>query len=156
MSALCRTIAVVVLGATPVTPGYCCTLIGGYESFEVAQVLPATVVDAAPQVTVVSIKRGYEDRFRWCPDFGALVLKVPSNELGYHFELVEGGIDDPFFPEGFVKPQGGEFVFVWLEGRRSWREPINVLVRITTISSAGVVSEPALLRVEHPGRVRVR
>jgi hypothetical protein len=92
-----------------------------------------------------------------CAGFGLLVLNVPKQVLGYRFELVEGRFDGGLFPTGFVQPtQLGYLAFSWLDGNADTQEPIDVTVRITAISSVGVLSEPLLLKIEDPGRGVVR
>lgn len=145
-------IAVCALLAAPAADA--CSFAPGYEAFRMAPVLRPTLVPApAPEVVVESIQRGYDDgELASCSDAGILVLKVPSDSVGYHFEVVAGSFDDLVFPEGYVRTvEPGRLRFVWLDGELEWQESIDVLVRITTLSSDGVPSERQVLRIRHPG-----
>ena len=146
--------AVLLLCALSARPALACSFAPGYQSFRVAPVLRPTLVPApAPEVVVESIERGYDDGDgASCSDAGILVLRVPSDALGYHFEIVAGGFDDVVFPDGYVRTvERGRLRFVWLDGELDWQESIEVLVRVTTLSSDGVPSEPQVLRIRHPG-----
>lgn len=154
-----RISAILLLCALSARPALACTFAPGYQAFRAAPIVRPTLVPApAPEVVVESIERGYDDGDgASCSDAGILVLRVPSNALGYHFQIVAGGFDDVVFPEGYVRTvEPGRLRFVWLDGELSWQERIEVLVRVTTLSSDGVPSEPQVLRIRHPGGQSVR
>jgi hypothetical protein len=154
-----RSIAVIWLGLSLAHAAHGCSLGQGYELFRLSGVVyPAKRLAPAPEVSVASIKRGYNDgEPNSCSDAGVLVLRVPSDISGYRFELVEGTFDDAVFPEEFVRPiLSGELSFVWLDGKTNWQEEIDVLVKVTAISSIGVLSKPTFLRIQHPGGARDR
>jgi hypothetical protein len=154
-----RTAALIGIFALLGEPAFACTFAPGYQAFRVAPVLRPTLVPAtAPTVTVESIERGYDDGDGGsCSDAGILVLKVPSDSVGYHFEVVAGGFDDVVFPQGYVRTvEPGRLRFVWLDGDHDWQESVDVLLRVTTISSDGVPSEPQVLRIRHPGGASAR
>ena len=138
-------------------PVLACSFAPGYEAFRPVRFLPGSNLLPEPAVSVDRIERGHQGDAGLCADAGILVLKVPTEMLGYSFELVEGTFDDVVFPEGFVQPtERGYLRFVWLDGNTDRQEPIDVLVKITTMSATGVLSEPLLLRIEDPGRGSVR
>jgi hypothetical protein len=150
-----RTLALLaIVGAFVAQPAFACSVGPGYEAFRVAPKLlrPTMTLAPAPDVAVETIERGYDDGGRGsCSDAGVLVLKVPSDVLGYRFELVAGSLDD-VFPDGYVRTrERGRLRFVWLDGEHDWQESIDVLLKITTLSATGVVSEPTLLRIRHSG-----
>src|SRR5688572_18193559 len=154
-----RTIVVAALGVLLAELGFACSLTPGYEPFpiESAPRRPTPAPAAAPAIEVERIERGYDDGDgSSCSDAGILVLKVPSDALGYRFEIVAGS-GAGVFPDGFVRTrERGRLRFVWLDGESNWQESIDLLVKITTISSLGVISEPALLRIRHSGGTSVR
>jgi len=151
---------VTIVGAFAAQPAFACSFGPGYEAFRVApRVLrPTMTLAPAPDVAVETIERGYDDGNRGsCSDAGVLVLTVPSDALGYRFELVAGSLDDEVFPDGYVRTrERGRLRFVWLDGEQDWQESIDVLLKITTLSATGVVSEPTLLRVRHSGGASAR
>jgi hypothetical protein len=156
-----RSIALVAVGTLLVlrtSAAIACSFAAGYEPFLPGPVMrPSTTFAPAPAVSVESIRRGTSGDAGMCADAGVLVLKVPGAAQGYSFELVEGRFDDQVFPRGFVQPtRPGYLTFVWLDGNTDVQEPIGVVVKVTAISSLGVLSEPLLLKIEHPGRGRVR
>jgi hypothetical protein len=154
-----RAFAVLALCASFAAPAAACSFAPGYAAFPPPSRLRPTMVPApAPEVIVERIDRGYADGNRAsCSDAGILVLKVPSDALGYRFELVAGTLGDDVFPAGYVRTVAkGVLRFVWLDGERDWQESIDVLVKITTMSSNGVPSEPKVLRIRHPGGVGPR
>ncbi len=86
-----------------------------------------------------------------CADIGFLSLTVPSETAGFRFELVEGNLPVRF-PQGFIKPRKpGVLGFIWSDGNTDAQEPIHAIVKVTAVSSAGVMSEPLLLKIDHPG-----
>jgi hypothetical protein len=156
-----RSVRILLAVAIAITaiPALACSFAPGYKVFQPRPSLRAeSVLAPAPKVTVDKITRGHKgDAAGTCSDAGILVLKVPSNALGYSFEIVEGAFDDVVFPEGFVQPtEAGLLRFVWLDGNTNVQEPIKVVVKVTTMSVDGKWSEPSLLRIEDPGRGGVR
>ena len=140
-------------------PAMACSFAPGYKVFRPAPVLrPGFTLAPAPKVIVARLVRGHRGvPATDCSDAGILELTVPSDALGYSFEIVEGDFDDVVFPEGFVQPtQSGLLRFFWLDGNTNLQEPIKVVVKITTMSASGNVSEPLLLKIEDPGRGGVR
>lgn len=135
-----------------------CSFAPGYEEFRPGPVMrPSPTLSPAPAINVESIRRGTKGEVGMCADAGILVLNVPKAPQGYSFELVEGKFDDEVFPQGFVQPtRPGYLTFVWLDGNTDLQEPISVVVKITAMSSLGVLSEPLLLKIEDPGRGGVR
>jgi hypothetical protein len=135
-----------------------CSFAPGYEEFHPGPVMrPSATLAPAPAIKVESIRRGAKGDAGMCADAGILVLTVPRAAQGYSFELVEGKFDDEVLPKGFVQPtKPGYLAFVWLDGNTDVQEPISVVVKITAMSSLGVLSEPLLLKIEDPGRGRVR
>jgi hypothetical protein len=156
-----RTLALLaIVGAFVARPAFACSVGPGYEAFRVVPKLlrPTMTLAPAPDVAVETIERGYDDGDGGsCSDAGVLVLTAPSDALGYRLELVAGSLDDDVFPDGYVRTrERGRLRFVWLDGEQDWQESIDVLLKITTLSASGVVSEPTLLRVRHSGGARVR
>ena len=153
----CRVLVAICI-AVLASPAMACSFAPGYEVFRPGPVLrPRPSLNPAPAVVVDSIERGHRGDASLCADAGILVLRVPTDLFGYSLELVEGQFDDVVFPEGFVQPtQRGYLRFVWLDGNTDRQEPIKVVVKITTMSVTGVLSEPVLLTIEDPGRAAVR
>jgi hypothetical protein len=150
---------IAIVGALAAQPAFACNLGPGYEAFGAGPTLlrPTMTLAPAPDVTVETIERGYDDGDGGsCSDAGILVLTVPSDALGYRFELVAGSLDD-VFPDGYVRTrERGRLRFVWLDGGHDWQESIDVLLKITTLSATGAVSEPTLLRIRHSGGASAR
>jgi hypothetical protein len=150
-----RTIVVAALGVLLAESALACSFTPGYEPFRIEAVVrrPTPAPAAAPAIEVERIERGYDDGDgASCSDAGIFVFRVPSDVLGYRFEIVAGGDDGHVFPDGFVRTrEPGRLRFVWLDGESNWQESIDLLVKVTAISSLGVVSEPALLRIRHSG-----
>jgi|SRR6188768_723990 len=152
-----RSMALAVVGtllAMRTSAAIACSFAPGYEAFLPGPVMrPSPTLAPAPAVSVEGIRRGTNGDPGMCADAGVLVLKVPRAAQGYSFELVEGRFDDQVFPQGFVQPtRPGYLTFVWLDGNTDVQEPIDVVVKVTAISNIGVLSEPLLLKIEHPGR----
>jgi hypothetical protein len=155
-------ILLAVATATIALPALACSFVPGHKVFLPGPILrPGSTLVPAPKVTVDRIERGHTggDPAATCADAGILVLAVPNSALGYSFEIVEGAFDDVVFPAGFVQPVAtdpGLLRFVWLDGNTYVQEPINVVVRVITMSANGSLSQPLLLRIEDPGRGGVR
>jgi hypothetical protein len=151
---------IAIVGALAAQPAFACSLGPGYEAFGAGLTLsrPTMMLAPAPDVTVETIERGYDDGDGGsCSDAGVLVLTVPSDALGYRFELVAGSLEEDVFPSGYVRTrERGRLRFVWLDGEHDWQESIDVLLKITTLSATGVVSEPTLLRIRHSGGASAR
>ena len=81
----------------------------------------------------------------------------PCDEpLAFRFEIVEGG-DRDLFPDAFVRPRRpGTLVFVWSDANSDEQKPIRLVVRITSLSSNGVLSDPQFITIEDPGRTATR
>jgi hypothetical protein len=134
-----------------------CSLRLSYEPF-----LPRSVfrfsqdLGPTPEVRVDEIRRGHDGTPDACDNWGVVVLEVPVLDAGYSFEIVESSDPTFRFPDGFVrsKQRRGSpayFRFLWDDGATDEQEPIAVLVRVKTMSSEGVQSEPQLLKIEHAG-----
>lgn len=146
-----------------VSPALACSMVPSYMELQLdAASRPQTALLPPPSVTVQEIRRGRTGEAGMCADLGFLVLRIPDEIRGYKFEVVEGMFPASTFPvsafpKGFVQPRtGGWLSFSWVDGALDEQEPINIVVKITSISLAGVPSEPLYLRIEDPGRVADR
>jgi len=134
------------------SPAFACSIAPSYMPFEHIPEPPSSPVSTPPpQISVDGIRRGHAGDAGMCADIGFLSLKVPTDPAGFRFELVEGNLPVRF-PQGFIKPRKpGVLGFIWSDGNTDAHEPIHAIVKVTAVSSAGVMSEPLLLKIDHPG-----
>jgi len=144
-------------GVAFVSATFACDPIPTYKAFEPEVLRPSVAPAAAPNVSVERIQRGHAGN-NSCDDLGWLTLRVPIGRVGYSFEVVEGAsLGDSVFPEGFVQPiKEGFFGFTWADGRSDVQEPLSFVLKITTMSATGTLSEPLFLRIEDRGRGAAR
>lgn len=118
---------------------------------------------AKPDFIVKEIKRGHDDGNPGsCSDAGILILKretPPENSTGYLFGITAGEFEADIFDASPIKAverneKEGLYNFVWLDGASDWQEPIDITVKIVTVSKTGQKSEPQMLKVMHPGSKR--
>ncbi len=136
------------------SPAFACSIAPSYMPFDqVPEPAPSSVSTPPPRISVISIRRGHAGDVGMCADIGFLSLTVPADRAGFRFELVEGNLPVRF-PQGFIKPRKpGVLGFIWSDGNTDVQEPIHAIVKVTAVSDAGVVSEPVLLKIDHPGVV---
>jgi hypothetical protein len=138
-----------------VSATFACDPVPSYKAFQPEVLRPSATPSAPPKVSVERIQRGHAGN-NSCDDLAWLTLKVPTGQTGYSFEVVDSEFAS-VFPEGFVQPiTDGFFRFHWADGGSDLQEPLNFVLKITTMSTTGTLSEPLFLRIEDPGRGAAR
>jgi hypothetical protein len=139
------------------SPALACSVAPDYEVMDTPSVADTTGPRSAPpSVTVERIVRGREGWIGSCSVLGLVALKVPVEPLAFRFEIVEGVFGD-VFPDAFVRPRRpGTLLFIWSDENSDEQKPIRLVVKITTLSSNGVLSDPQFITIEDAGRAAVR
>lgn len=113
-----------------------------------------------PSFELSHIGRGEDDgNHGSCSDAGVISLtlkKIPLNEQGYIFEIVEGSFEDTLFDSAPVIindliEDKSTYSFIWFDGNSDEQEPINIKVKITAVSKSGHQSAPQYVDIKHPG-----
>jgi hypothetical protein len=134
-----------------------CSVVPDYEVMDGSSVGGAAGPRSAPpSVTIERIVRGREGWIGSCSVLGFVALTIPAEPLAFRFEIVEGGYRD-LFPDAFVRPRRpGALVFVWSDANSEEQKPIRLVVRVTSLSGNGVLSDPQFITIEDPGRTATR
>ena len=109
-----------------------------------------------PWVTVERIVRGRKGWIGSCSALGFIALRITAQPLAFRFEIVEGGYEN-LFPDAFVRPRTpGTLVFIWSDANSDEPKPMRLVVKVTSLSSNGVLSDPEFITIEDPGRTATR
>jgi hypothetical protein len=143
--------------AGPGSPAWGCSVAPDYDVIDNTSGADAGAVRyAAPAVTIERFVRGRKGWIGSCADLGYIALRVPVEPLAFRFEIVDGSFRR-LFPYAFVQPRRpGALVFFWTDGNSDEQKPIRLVVKVTSLSSNGVLSDPQFITIEDPGRNAIR
>ncbi|MCH9692679.1 MAG: hypothetical protein K0U59_11580 [Gammaproteobacteria bacterium] len=133
-----------------------CSLSPGYVPFLVTPIAQKRgKPPKAPEIEVVSVRRGNIGDSGMCADLGLVVFRVKDRQrhTGYLFEVVEGSDKSEIIPNGIISSvEDSEFRFPWLDGATEYQEPIELKIKVTAISTLGVESQPSYFWFKDRGR----
>lgn len=131
---------------------------------------PATESVQSIEELFYRIRRGTDKDTTSCADLGFITVLVKPQQrgpnhnalipakFGFQFQLLDANVKDAknAFDTAAIAPirtEGGYYVFdfVWIDGRRSIQEPIEIRINAYVVDQWHRRSKPCLIEIQHPG-----